>query len=76
MNTVLQRRTKGDEIFNSISHGVGIALAVAATVLLVVRASLLGTVWHIVSFSIFGLGMILLYTSSTQIGRASCRERV
>lgn len=65
MNTALKRRTKGDEIFNSISHGVGIALAIAATVLLVVRASLHGTVWHIVSFSIFGVGMILLYTSST-----------
>jgi len=34
-------------------------------VLLIVRASLLGTAWHIVSFSIFGAGMILLYTSST-----------
>lgn len=65
MNSALKRRTKGDEIFNSISHGVGIALAIAATVLLVVRASLHGTVWHIVSFSIFGVGMILLYTSST-----------
>ncbi|MBN2262265.1 MAG: hemolysin III family protein [Prolixibacteraceae bacterium] len=65
MNSALKRRTKGDEIFNSISHGVGIALAVAATVLLVVRASLYGTAWHIVSFSIFGVGMILLYTSST-----------
>ena len=65
MNSVLKRRTKGDEIINSVSHGVGIALSIAATVLLVVRASLYGTVWHIVSFSIFGVGMILLYTSST-----------
>ncbi|HPR30929.1 MAG TPA: hemolysin III family protein [Prolixibacteraceae bacterium] len=65
MHPVLKRRTKGDEIFNSISHGAGIAISIAATVLLVVRASLHGTVWHIVSFSIFGAGMILLYTSST-----------
>jgi hemolysin III len=65
MSSALKRRTKSDEIFNSISHGVGIAVAIAATVLLVVRASLYGTAWHIVSFSIFGVGMILLYTAST-----------
>lgn len=65
MKKALNRRTKGDEVFNSVSSGVGVGLAIAATVLLVVRASLYGTVWHIVSFSIFGAGMILLYTSST-----------
>ncbi|MDA3928914.1 MAG: hemolysin III family protein [Prolixibacteraceae bacterium] len=65
MKNALKRRTKGDEIFNSISHGVGIGIAIAATVLLVVRASLFGTAWHIVSYSIFGVGMILLYTAST-----------
>jgi len=65
MNSILKRRTKGDEILNSVSHGVGIGLSIAATVLLIVRASLHGSVWHIVSFSIFGVGMILLYTSST-----------
>jgi hemolysin III len=65
MNLALQRRTKGDEILNSISHGLGTGLAIAGTVLLIVRAALHGNVWHIVSFSIFGAGMILLYTSST-----------
>ncbi|MCF8361704.1 MAG: hemolysin III family protein [Prolixibacteraceae bacterium] len=65
MNSSLQRRTKGDEILNSTSHGVGIGISVAATVLLVVKAAMHGTVWHIVSFSVFGIGMMLLYTSST-----------
>jgi hemolysin III len=65
MNSILRRRTKGDEILNSVSHGVGIGLSITATVLLIVKASLYGTAWHIVSFSIFGVGMILLYTSST-----------
>ncbi len=63
--SILKRRTKGDEIFNSITHGVGIGLAIAATVLLIVRAVLNGTAWHVVSYAIFGVGMILLYTSST-----------
>lgn len=65
MNSALKRRTKGDEIINSISHGIGVGLAIAGTVLLIVKAAFHGTVWHIVSFSIFGVGMILLYTSST-----------
>jgi len=65
MNSALKRRTKGDEIINSISHGIGVGLAIAGTVLLIVKAAFHGTVWHIVSFSIFGAGMILLYTSST-----------
>ncbi len=65
MNSVLKPRTKGNEIFNSVTHGIGIGLAIAATVLLVVRGALHGNAWHIVSFSIFGVGMILLYTSST-----------
>lgn len=65
MSSSLKQKTKGNEVVNSISHGIGIALSIAATVLLVVKASLYGTAWHIVSFSIFGVGMILLYTSST-----------
>ena len=62
---MLKQHTKGDEVFNSVTHGFGLGLAVVATVLLIVRASMLGTTWHIVSYSVFGFGMILLYTSST-----------
>ncbi|WP_423127125.1 PAQR family membrane homeostasis protein TrhA [Gaoshiqia sp. Z1-71] len=56
---------KAEEIANSISHGIGTALAVAGVVLLVVFGALYGTVWHIVSFSVFGASMILLYLAST-----------
>ena len=57
--------TLGEEIFNSITHGVGTLLSIAALVLLVIFASVKGNVWHIVSFSIFGSTLILLYLSST-----------
>jgi len=53
------------ERFNSISHLVGAALALAALVVLVVFASLQGDPWKIVSFSIYGATLFLLYTFST-----------
>ena len=56
---------KAEEIANSISHGIGVALAIAGVVLLNVFGALYGTAWHIVSFSIFGLSMVLLYLAST-----------
>lgn len=54
-----------EEKLNIFSHGLGLLLSVAALVLLVVRASLDGNVWHIVSFSIFGTSLVLLYAAST-----------
>jgi hemolysin III len=54
-----------EEIANSITHGIGIYLGVAALVLLVVFASLYGNAWHIVSCSIYGSTLVLLYTAST-----------
>lgn len=56
---------KAEEIANSISHGVGVALAIAGVVLLNVFGALYGNIWHIISFSIFGVSMILLYLAST-----------
>lgn len=46
-------------------HFVGALLSVAALVLLVTTAGLLGKPWHIVSFAISGAGMIGLYSAST-----------
>jgi len=53
------------ERFNSISHLVGAALALAGLVVLVVFASLKGDPWKIVSFSIYGVSLFMLYTLST-----------
>jgi hemolysin III len=57
--------SKGEEIANAITHGVGAALAVAALVILIVFSVLYGTVWHVVSFSIFGATLVILYLEST-----------
>ena len=54
--------TIGEEISNSISHGIGAGLAVAGAVVLIVQA--VGDVWKVVSASIYGASMILLFTMS------------
>ncbi len=54
-----------EEIFNSITHGIGVLLSIAALVLLIVFSSIYGSTSHVVSFTIFGVTLILLYTAST-----------
>lgn len=53
------------ERFNSISHMVGSIFALAGLVFLVVMSSLQGDPWKIVSLSIYGATLLILYTSST-----------
>ena len=54
-----------EEKINIISHTTGFILSIVAFVLLVMHASLHGDVWQIVSFSIFGASLIILYGAST-----------
>jgi hemolysin III len=62
---IYRELTVGEEIFNSITHGIGVLLSIAALVVLVVFAAIKGNAWHVVSFTIFGSSLILLYLSST-----------
>lgn len=57
--------TRGEEIFNMVSHIVGGAFGVVALVLCVVVAAVNGNTWGVVSGSIYGSMMILLYTISS-----------
>jgi len=59
--------TPREEVANAVTHGLGALLSVAALVLLVVFASFKGTAAHIVSFTIYGSAMLLLYTASTLV---------
>lgn len=54
-----------EEEINIISHAIGLILSIVAFVLLVTHAILDGNAWHIVSFSIFGASLIILYATST-----------
>ena len=59
------RLSSFEEIVNSLTHGLGILLSVAALTLLTVFAALYGSAVHIVSCVIFGASLVLLYTAST-----------
>ncbi|MFH1753739.1 MAG: hemolysin III family protein [Candidatus Omnitrophota bacterium] len=54
-----------EEIVNSVTHGVALLLSVAGIALLIVLGSLKGDVWRLVSFSVYGVTLIILYTAST-----------
>lgn len=58
-------QTLGEEIANSVSHGVGSLLGVAGLVILVVRAAMVGTAIDVVSMSLYGASLVILYTFST-----------
>lgn len=66
---------KKDEIFNSVSHIVGAALALAGLVVLVVSASLKGDAWRIASFSVYGGTLFLLYLASSLYHGTSGRAK-
>lgn len=63
--TVEHRETLSEEVANSLTHGVGLVLAITAQVLLATFAAIYGTAWHVVGCTIFGATLILLYAAST-----------
>lgn len=55
----------GEELANSLTHGVGALLSIAALTVLVTFAGLEAGPWHVVGCAIFGASLVLLYTAST-----------
>jgi hemolysin III len=55
----------GEEIANSITHGVGTVLSVIGGIALIVFATLYGDAWRIVSFSVYSVTLVILYLAST-----------
>ncbi len=65
MEKKLKAYTLGEEVFNSVTHGVGAGISVAACVLMIIRAALTVGAIGVVSISIFGASLIVLYMMST-----------
>jgi hemolysin III len=68
-------QSRGEEIANSVSHGVGMMAALAAAPILIVSAAQRGGAAQIVGASIFAAAMVLLYLTST-LYHALPRNRV
>lgn len=62
--TTVRRETPGEKLANALTHGVGAALSVVGLVLLIVRTSANGDPWRVVGSTVFGVSMVLLYSSS------------
>src|SRR5438105_14996680 len=55
----------GEEIANSLSHGVGLGFAIAATPILIITAIRYGSAWNMIGVSVFAASMVTLYLAST-----------
>ncbi|WP_261806058.1 PAQR family membrane homeostasis protein TrhA [Lapidilactobacillus luobeiensis] len=54
-----------NEIFSAITHGIGVGLAITALVLLVLKAGGTHDTLRIVTFSVYGASLVVLYLCST-----------
>lgn len=61
----LKRYTLGEEIFNSVSHGVGALLSVIGASVIVTLAVCFGGAVEIFSAVVYGISLVILYTMST-----------
>jgi hemolysin III len=57
--------TFGEQLADSITHGLGVLLAIIGLCVLVVRAALYGDMWHVIASSVFGATLVMMYTAST-----------
>ncbi|MBR6671141.1 MAG: hemolysin III family protein, partial [Ruminococcus sp.] len=65
MDYIDEEYTLAEEIFNSISHGIGALLAIAGCVIIIVITALNKGAIEVVSVSIYGASLIILYSMST-----------
>lgn len=54
-----------EELVNSVTHGVGLALSIVGFYAMLVLGLNQGTAWHVIGFSIYGSSLVLLYAAST-----------
>ncbi|HKG20451.1 MAG TPA: hemolysin III family protein [Blastocatellia bacterium] len=65
MNLTEGSRWVYEELLNSITHGLGLALSIAGFLVLLVLSIIRGDAWHIAGCSVFGVTLIFLYGAST-----------
>ena len=64
-NTLKKIESRGEEIANFVSHTAGAGLAIIGFIMLIIRASWYNNISAIISYIIFSLGLMVLYTMSS-----------
>lgn len=59
--------TKKEEVFNAITHGIGVLMSIAALVLLIIFSAKQGSASLMLISIIYGMSMLLLYLASTLV---------
>ena len=62
---ILPNYTKGEEIFNTLSHSVGALFGIVALLTCIMASIAKQNIWGLVSSIIYGTSLILLYTMSS-----------
>lgn len=57
--------SKGEEIANSITHGIGSLFSIIALTIMIIFAAKYGNIWQLISVIIYGTTLVILYTMST-----------
>lgn len=57
--------SKGEEIANSVTHGIGSLFSIIALTIMIIFAAKYGNIWQLVSVIIYGTTLVILYTMST-----------
>jgi len=65
MSEAFDYKNRKEELWNAITHGIGLALSIPALVLLIIAGTYRGSATAVVSFTIFGVSMVLLFLMST-----------
>ena len=65
MNTAYDFKNFREELWNAITHGLGFVLSIPALVFLIIVGVQHGTATYVVSYTIFGVSMLLLFLMST-----------
>ncbi len=65
MGVAPRQYSLGEEIANAITHGLGVLASIVALVVLVAVSAIYGNIWHVISVSVYGATLVLLYTAST-----------
>ena len=63
--TIRRPQTRGEEVANTVSHGVGALLAAAGGAVLIVKAALGGSTMAVVGVSLYAASLLVLYVAST-----------